>query len=107
MKKQLLILVIILTSLIGYSQVIIEDQIVIHTTLLTINGVEKGHLWKGEPLLPAFEYVFLPVDTLKWTTINIDSLTVRNNGLQLQVDSLEAKLNDLIGHLKTQPILCD
>lgn len=102
MKKAILILFISLIGIVGYGQIV-----QVHTTLLKIDGVEHGQLLKDKVLPIAWEYNFIITDTLDWTTIPIDSLAIKNNELQMQVDSLEIKLNDLIKLLKTQPVLCE
>jgi len=92
MRKTILILLISLIGIVGYGQIVIEEKITVETTLLTIDGVVKGHLWKGTPLLPALMYEFVAVDTLDWTTMPIGDLIEQNDSLVQRVAKLEAQI---------------
>lgn len=92
MKKLFLILLIIILSVIGYSQ-----TVDVKTTLLRIDGVAIGKIVSPDvEILPiAWETHLINTDTLDWTTVPIDSLQFINTQLQNQVNQLLNRINEL------------
>lgn len=97
MKGFILAILITLFAIIVYSQ-----TVTVHTTLLRIDGIEKGQLLIDKTLPIAWEYVFIATDTMDLTTTPIDSLQFANSEMKEDIIQLQNQVIDLYSQLRTK-----
>jgi hypothetical protein len=80
------------------------QTVTVHTTLLRIDGIEKGQLLIDKTLPIAWEYVFVTTDTLDWTTVSVDSLQYENTEMKNDILVLQEQIallqEQLLGKLE-------
>lgn len=79
MKKLLLIFILIIISLIGFSQspsvtpsVTIQMNGIINVKVLMIDKVNMGYLFADTKIFPAFNYTLKVIDTVSFTTVKCE-----------------------------------